>query len=80
MDSEKLEPQDAPKSVTQDAPAANSDAEEKDGEQESLTEAVAKKPAETPKTEPMEISAGTELGVEDTQDTSLRAEGVAIYL
>ena len=40
---------------TQDAPAANSDAEEKDGEQESLTEAVAKKPAETPKTEPMKV-------------------------
>ena len=64
VDSEKLEPQDAPKSVTQDAPP--------------MVDAVAKKPAETPKTEPMEISAGTELGVEDTQDTSLRAEGVAI--
>jgi hypothetical protein len=38
-----------------DAPAANSDAVEKDGEQESLTEAVAKKPAETPKTEPMKV-------------------------
>jgi hypothetical protein len=41
VDSEKLEPQDAPKSVTQDAPP--------------MVEAVAKKPAETPKTEPMEV-------------------------
>lgn len=40
-----------------DAPAASSDAEEKDGEQESLTEVVAKKPAETPKTEHLETSA-----------------------
>ncbi len=39
--SEKLEPQDAPKSVTQDAPP--------------MVEAVAKKPAETPKTEPMKV-------------------------
>jgi len=39
-----------------DAPAANSDAEEKDGEQESLTEAVAKKPAESSKTEHLEAS------------------------
>ncbi len=38
-----------------DAPVANSDAEEKDGEQESLAEAVAKKPVETPKTEPMKV-------------------------
>ena len=41
VDSEKLEPQDAPKSVTQDAPP--------------MVEAVAKKPAETPKTEPMKV-------------------------
>lgn len=41
VDSEKLEPQDAPKSVTQDAPP--------------IVEAVAKKPAETPKTEPMKV-------------------------
>ena len=41
MDSEKLEPQDAPKSVTQDAPP--------------MVEAVAKKPAETPKTDPMKV-------------------------
>ena len=41
VDSEKLEPQDAPKSVTQDAPPT--------------VEAVAKKPAETPKTEPMKV-------------------------
>ena len=40
-----------------DAPAANSDAEEKDGEQESLTEVVAKKPVETPKTDHLETSA-----------------------
>ena len=40
VDSEKLEPQNAPKSVTQDAPAV---------------EVVAKKPAETPKTEPMKV-------------------------
>ncbi len=39
-----------------DAPVANSDAEEKDGEQESLAEAVAKKPVETPKTEHLEAS------------------------
>ena len=42
VDSEKLEPQDAPKSVTQDAPP--------------MVEAVAKKPAETPKTEHLEAS------------------------
>ena len=41
VDSEKLEPQDAPKGVTQDAPP--------------MVEAVAKKPAETPKTEPMKV-------------------------
>ena len=41
VDSEKLEPQDAPKSVTQDAPP--------------MVEAVAKKPAETPKTDPMKV-------------------------
>jgi hypothetical protein len=41
VDSEKLEPQDAPKSVTQDAPP--------------MVEAVAKKPVETPKTEPMKV-------------------------
>lgn len=41
VDSEKLEPQDAPKSVTQDAPP--------------MVEAVAKKPAESPKTEPMKV-------------------------
>lgn len=41
VDSEKLEPQDVPKSVTQDAPP--------------MVEAVAKKPAETPKTEPMKV-------------------------
>lgn len=40
-----------------DAPAASSDAEEKDGEQESSVEVVAKKPAETPKTEHLETSA-----------------------
>ena len=40
-----------------DAPAANSDAEEKDGEQESLTEVVSKKPVETPKTDHLETSA-----------------------
>ena len=60
MDSEKLEPQDAPKSVMQDAPP--------------MVEAVAKKPAETPKTEPMDVPAGTELGIKNTQDSSLRAE------
>ena len=58
IDSEKREQQDAPKSVTQDAPAV---------------EAVAKKPADTPKTESMESSAGTELAVDNTQDTSLQA-------
>ena len=42
VDSEKLEPQDAPKSVTQDAPP--------------MVEAVAKKPAESPKTEHLEAS------------------------
>ena len=60
VDSEKLEPQDAPKSVMQDAPP--------------MVEAVAKKPAETPKTEPMDVPAGTELGIKNTQDSSLRAE------
>jgi hypothetical protein len=37
-------------------------------------EVVAKKPAETPKTEPMDVPAGTELGIKKTQDSSLRAE------
>ena len=60
VDSEKLEPQDAPKSVMQDAPP--------------MVEAVAKKPAETPKTEPMDVPAGTELGIKNPQDSSLRVE------
>ena len=38
------------------------------------TEAVAKKPTETPKTEPMDAPAGTELGIKNPQDSSLRAE------
>ncbi len=37
-------------------------------------EVVAKKPAETPKTEPMDVPAGTELGIKNPQDSSLRAE------
>ena len=53
------ERQIASESVTQDAPP---------------TEAVAKKPTETPKTEPMDASAGTELGIKNPQDSSLRAE------
>ena len=52
VDSEKLEPQDAPPMV----------------------EAVAKKPAETPKTEPMDVPAGTELGIKNPRDSLLRAE------
>ena len=38
------------------------------------TEAVAKKPTETPKTEPMDAPTGTELGIKNPQDSSLRAE------
>ena len=53
------ERRDAPESVKQDAPP---------------TEAVAKKPTETPKTEPMDAPAGTELGIKNPQDSSLRAE------
>lgn len=53
------ERQIASESVTQDAPP---------------TEAVAKKPTETPKTEPMDAPAGTELGIKNPQDSSLRAE------
>ena len=37
-------------------------------------EVVAKKPAETPKTEPMDVPAGTELGIKNPQDSLLRAE------
>ncbi|WP_290760446.1 hypothetical protein [Fibrobacter sp. UBA4297] len=58
-----------------DAPAANSDAEEKDGEQESLTEAVAKKPAETPKTELLEASDDG-AGNESTQSAEVKASPV----
>lgn len=54
------------------------DNEKQEPQDAPTVEAVAKKPADIPKTESMEIPAGTELGVEDTQDTSLRAEGVAI--
>ena len=53
------ERQNASERVTQDAPP---------------TEAVAKKPTETPKTEPMDAPAGTELGIKNPQDSSLRAE------
>ena len=53
------ERQIASESVKQDAPP---------------TEAVAKKPTETPKTEPMDAPAGTELGIKNPQDSSLRAE------
>ena len=53
------ERRDAPESVKQDAPP---------------TEAVAKKPTETPKTEPMDAPAGTELGIKNPQDSSLRAD------
>ncbi len=67
VDSEKLEPQDAPKSVMQDAPkSVMQDAPP--------VEVVAKKPAETPKTERMDVPAGTELGIKNPQDSSLRAE------
>ena len=38
------------------------------------TETVAKKPTETPKTELMDAPAGTELGIKNPQDSSLRAE------
>ena len=38
------------------------------------TEAVAKKPTETLKTERMDVPAGTELGIKNPQDSSLRAE------
>ena len=37
-------------------------------------EVVAKKPAETPKTEPMDVPAGTELGIKNPRDSLLRAE------
>ncbi|WP_173468367.1 hypothetical protein [Fibrobacter succinogenes] len=53
------ERRDAPESVKQDAPP---------------TEAVAKKPTETSKTEPMDAPAGTELGIKNPQDSSLRVE------
>ena len=56
---ERDERRDASERVTQDAPP---------------TEAVAKKPTETPKTEPMDAPAGTELGIKNPQDSSLRAE------
>jgi len=58
-----------------DAPAANSDAEEKDGEQESLTEAVAKKPVETPKTEHLEASDDG-AGNESTQPAEVKSSPV----
>ena len=58
-----------------DAPAANSDAEEKDGEQESLTEAVAKKSAESPKTEHLEASDDG-AGNESTQPAEVKASPV----
>ena len=57
-----------------DAPAANSDAEEKDGEQESLTEAVAKKPTETPKTDHLETSAEQPSIRSEVEDTPEKRE------
>ena len=56
---ERDERQNSSERVTQDAPP---------------TEAVAKKPTETPKMEPMDVPAGTELGIKNPQDSSLRVE------
>lgn len=61
VDCEKLEPQDAPKSVTQDAPP--------------MVEAVAKKPAESPKTEHLEASDDG-AGNESTQPAEVKASPV----
>ena len=61
VDSEKLEPQDAPKSVTQDAPP--------------MVEAVAKKPAETPKTEHLEAS-DSGAGNESAPPTEVKSSSV----
>ena len=61
VDSEKLEPQDAPKSVTQNAPP--------------MVEAVAKKPAESPKTEHLEASDDG-AGNESTQPAEVKSSPV----
>ena len=54
---------------------ANSGAEEKDGEQESLAEAVAKKPVETPKTEHLEAS-DSGAGNESAPPTEVKSSSV----
>lgn len=68
---ERLETRDE----RRDAPVANSDAEEKDGEQESLAEAVAKKPVETPKTEHLEAS-DSGAGNESAPPTEVKSSSV----
>ena len=66
VDSEKLEPQDAPKSVTQDAPP--------------MVDAVAKKPAETPKTDHLETSAEQPSILSEVENTPEKRESSDVIL